>query len=37
MSPLKDALGQYLSLPRSLEFQIRQQEATLRSFIAFGG
>lgn len=35
MSPLQDALLQYLALRRSLGFQLRQQEATLRSFIAF--
>jgi integrase len=35
MSPLEDALREYLALRRSLGFQLRQQETTLRSFIAF--
>ena len=35
MSELQEALDQYLSLRRSLGFQLRKVEAPLRSFIAF--
>ena len=35
MSELRAALDQYLTLRRSLGYQLRQVEATLRSFIAF--
>ncbi len=35
MSELRDAMGQYLATRRSLGFQLRQVEATLRNFVAF--